>query len=380
MDSPASREARSAHVTESKRRAIGVPRMRGTVTALAVASLSAVVLASCSTNSNGTSGNGGTTPAANTLSAADLDALVAAAKAGTGTTPDICHGKTYRIGIDIYPTTIVYGKDVVTGAKAIGQSTGCVTPVVLEDNLKAETVIANVKAFIQQKVDGIALLNAVEAPEEEAIRLAKAAGIPLVTASLGRPGTPFVDVNDGDAGLAEGTEIATELKAKIGSKEPWILISSFPLQPPASDRQTGWLKGVATVFPNIPQSHILQFNGQLNPAVTVQLGKPLLAKIPTSAPILTLGTNDDAGYALAKLVSDAGRTMLGSGFGGDSGGRAHLCTGIYNTSGWFPEKSMAYIYPALIAMKFGATFPDQVPNKTAVLTKATVNTYYPGTC
>jgi ABC-type sugar transport system substrate-binding protein len=314
------------------------------------------------------------------LSSADVSALVTAAHDGTGTTPAICYGKKYRIGIDIYPTTITFGADVVTGAKGIGISTGCVTPIILEDNLNAETVIANVKSFIQQKVDGIALLNAVEAPEDEAIALAKAAHIPIVTASLGRPGTPFVDVSDEAAGIAEGTVVATEFKNMIGSQQPWIIIANFPLQPPASDRVTGWQTAVAKVFPNIPSSHILQFNGQLNPAVTTQLAQPLLAKIPQGAPILTLGINDDSSYALAKLVHASGHPMLGSGFGGDHGGQKDVCSGFYNTSGWFPEKTMAYQYPALIAMMNGATLPDHVYQHTTVLTKATVNTYYPGTC
>jgi ABC-type sugar transport system substrate-binding protein len=359
-------------------------RTRRHVVTIGIASLSVGFLSACGTTatSTGSSSSSGSSSAgaSASLSSADVSALVTAAHEGTGTTPAICHGKKYRIGIDIYPTTITFGADVVKGAKDIGISTGCVTPIILEDNLNAETVIANVKSFIQQKVDGIALLNAVEAPENEAIALAKAAHIPIVTASLGRPGTPFVDVNDGDAGLAEGAAVATEFKNMIGSQQPWIIIASFPLQPPASDRQTGWLAAVAKVFPNIPPSHILQFNGQLNPAVTTQLAQPLLAKIPQGAPILTLGINDDSSYALAKLVHDSGHPMLGSGFGGDHGGQKKVCSGFYNTSGWFPEKTMAYQYPALIAMMNGATLPDHVYQRTAVLTKATVNTYYPGTC
>ena len=363
----------------------GSGRTRRCVVAFGIASLSAGLLAACGTTNptatTSASGSGGSSAdTSSSLSSADLSALVKAAYDGTGTTSAICHGKKYTIGIDIYPTTITFGADVVTGAKAIATSTGCVTPMILEDNLTAETVIANVKSFIQQKVSGIALLNAVQAPEVEAIGLAKAAHIPIVTASLGEPGTPFVDVNDGAAGLAEGTTVATMFKSQIGNQQPWIIIANYPLLPPASDRVTGWQAGVAKVFPNIPSSHILQFNGQLNPATTTQLAQPLLTKIPQGAPILTLGINDDSSFALAKLVHDSGHPMLGSGFGGDHGGQKDVCTGYYNTSGWFPEKSMAYIYPALIALANGATLPDHVYQNTAVLTKATMSTYYPGTC
>jgi ABC-type sugar transport system substrate-binding protein len=363
----------------------GSGRRRRRAVTIGIASLSVGLLSACGTtattasSSSSSSSSDGSTSSAS-LTSADLSALVTAAHEGTGTTSAICYGKKYTIGIDIYPTTITFGADVVTGAKQIATSTGCVTAIILDDNLNAETVIANVKSFIQEKVSGIALLNAVQAPEVEAIALAKAAHIPIVTASLGEPGTPFVDVNDGAAGLAEGTAVATAFKAQIGNKQPWIILANYPLLPPASDRVTGWLAGVAKVFPGIPSSHILQFNGQLNPAVTTQLAQPLLTKIPQGAPILTLGINDDSSFALAKLVHDSGHPMAGSGFGGDHGGQKDVCTGYYNTSGWFPERSMAYIYPALIAIANGATLPDDVYQKTAVLTKATINTYYPGAC
>lgn len=346
--------------------------------AAAAVAVAAAGLAACSSTS--TASTGSDTSSA-TLSPAAMSSLVSAAENGTGTTRAICHGKKYRIGIDIYPTTIVFGANVVQGAKAIAASTGCITPIILSDNLNAETVIANVNSFIQQRVSGIAVLNAVEAPEKQAIALAKNAKIPLVTASLGEPGTPFIDVNDMQAGLDEGTAVAKAFKPSVGSARPWIIIAGFPsLLPPASDRITGWLKGVRSVFPGIPKNHIIQFNSQLNPAVTSQAIGPILAGVPPKAPVMTVGINDQVSFITAKAVHASGRPVAGSGFGGDSSGRKSVCTGYYSTSGWAPEKSMAYIYPALIAMTFGHQFSDHVYQKTQVLTRANIDHYYPGTC
>jgi ABC-type sugar transport system substrate-binding protein len=314
------------------------------------------------------------------LSSVQMAALVTAAETGTGVSSSICEGRKWTFGIDIYPTTITFGADVVAGAKAIAKSTGCVKTIILSDNLVAETVIANMNSFVQQKVNGIALLNAVQGPEIEAISIAKAAKIPIVTASLAEPGTPFIDVNDMQAGLQEGSAVAVAFKSKIGNKKPYIIIANYPLLPPASDRVTGWLKAVEQVFPGIPKSHIRSFNSQLNVAVTAQAMGPILATLPSGVPIMTVGINDDVSFQAAKMARAAGHPVAGSGFGGDHNGRAHVCTGFFNTDGWNPELTMAYQYPALIAMAFGHHFPNQVPQKTEVLTLQTINQYYPGTC
>jgi len=347
---------------------------------LRVATTVAVVTAMFALGAAGTMSTAGAASSTK-LTTAQMNQLVKAAENGTGVTPAMCHGRKYKIGIDIYPTTITFGQDVVQGAKKIAKESGCITPIILQDNDVAETVIANIHSFVEQKVSGIAILSAVQGSEIEAISIAKAAKIPVVTASLGEKGTPFIDVNDETAGEQEGSAVAAAFEKQIGSStSPWIIEANYPLLPPASDRISGWLSAVEKVFPNIPTNQIISFNSELNVADTAQAMGPVLATIPSNAPILTVGINDDVSFQAAEMAKAAGHPVLGSGFGGDHVGRTKVCTGYYDTDGWAPEKTMDYQYPALIAMIFGHKFPNDVYQKTELLTEQTVNHYYPGTC
>jgi ABC-type sugar transport system substrate-binding protein len=335
----------------------------------------ALVLSGCT---NGPTGGGDDTEFGvvdESLTAPPADAEVGDPSA------DICNGKEYRIGVNIYSTGVTFGIDTVAGADALVEKIGCVEYVLISDDFDPAKAITNINSLLQQDVDAVLLLTASDAAVAEAVRLVQEAGKPIVSGIFQAEGVPFVEVDFKAAGAEGGEGVANAFKEAFPGVTPYLILGTLDSAGPAVTlRSDGQIEGMQAVFPDMDGDHIIKVPTEADPATSGQNAVGALSLIPAGSPIIVASFNDDTAYAMLQAVTGAGYEAYGLGMGGDSGGQALVCEGTFFTDAWFPEKIADYTFPVLIGMLNGKDMPAYVPIETAFLSAETVNDVYPGTC
>ena len=95
-------------------------------------------------------------------------------------TKELCAGKTYKLGFDIFSDNESFALIVRKGMLATAKAMGCVKVEILSDNADPIKVQENLKIFIQKKYDGVMAAQVVAAAAPGAVRTMKDAKIPMV--------------------------------------------------------------------------------------------------------------------------------------------------------------------------------------------------------
>lgn len=295
-------------------------------------------------------------------------------------TSKICNGEEFTIGTDIYDSHgVPYGKETTEGAEETAEEIGCIKFITLDNDLKAEQSLSNVRGLIAQHVDGIVLNSALDAPTPGNVRAIQAAGIPLVTSQNQVDGVTYVEPDTKKSGEEVGKAIIELFKEKYGdSTEPYIVENIFPEGGPTEvERVEGWKNALKEAYPNLPEGNVFATDSQGDPAKGLSMAISSLSAIPKSAPVIVSGESDAYGYPMLQAVQQRGYEAVGFAWGATEEDRELVCGGDYITDAWFPERLYRYIFPALIGEIQGKKIPLRIYTPTAVLTKDTLSKVYP---
>ena len=297
-------------------------------------------------------------------------------------TKELCAGKTYKLGFDIFSDNESFALIVRKGMLATAKAMGCVKVEILSDNADPIKVQENLKIFIQKKYDGVMAAQVVAAAAPGAVRTMKDAKIPLVATFVVHSGVPFVDVNNGAAGAMAGAGLMKEALRKWGKDvEPYLLIGSLKEGGLNSiQRMDGYYVGVNQVQANFPSSRFIDVPTQgADPAKTNVNTGNALQTIPKDAKIILGGINDDNTVAMVQAYKASGRDMdnlLAVGQGASL--LSNICSGeLYGSVAYFPENYGKYLIPAVIGLINKQKVPDHVVLPTTLLTAKNVGKFYP---
>lgn len=297
-------------------------------------------------------------------------------------TKELCAGKNYKLGFDIFSDNESFALIVRKGMLATAKAMGCVNVEILSDNADPIKVQENLKIFIQKKYDGVMAAQVVAAAAPGAVRTMNDAKIPMVATFVVHPGVPFVDVNNGAAGAMAGAGLMKEALRKWGAAvEPYLLIGSLKEGGLNSiQRMDGYYVGVNQVQPNFPSSRFIDVPTQgADPAKTNVNTGNALQTIPKDAKIILGGINDDNTVAMVQAYKASGRDMnnlLAVGQGASL--LSNICSGeLYGSVAYFPENYGKYLIPAVIGLINKQKVPNHVVLPTTLLTAKNVGKYYP---
>src|SRR5262249_15419430 len=202
------------------------------------------------------------------LSAVVLTAFIVVAVGGAAPKPtppiaassNLCKGKTFKIGYDVFSSTQPFANLVTKGLKDAAKKTGCVTVITTVDNSNGPVAVGNVKTMLNQGADGIVDFNILAAFQPAIAKLVKQANVPadaIVGATL--PGYPTIGADNYGAAVINGQELAKAGKKKFGSKVPYLVVAAEPTAGPIIMlRYSGTVAGVKKLYPTLPSDHIIQ--------------------------------------------------------------------------------------------------------------------------
>ena len=269
------------------------------------------------------------------LSAVALTALMVVAVGGAAPKPtppiaassNLCKGKTFKIGYDVFSATQPFANLVTKGLKDAAKKTGCVTVITTVDNLNGPVAVGNVKTMLNQGVNGIVDFNVLAAFQPAIAKLVKQAGVPaaaIVGANL--PGYPSIGADNYGASVLNGQELAKAGKKKFGSTLPYLVIAAEPSAGPiVMERYYGAVAGAKKVYPSLGGDHVIQVTSDGTEAGTYNNAVSAFSRIPSGAPVLTTAVNDEVSHAMYKAALARKLNFLVNSFGGDPFGLSQVC-------------------------------------------------------
>lgn len=314
-------------------------------------------------------------------SAVDLDAL----GIGNPNPPaSLCDGREkITVGYDVFSDTQDYvvsmNKSLNDVAQAVG---GCVEFVILVDNLDPATAVANVKTFIQREVDAVLLFQVVASAQPGIMQLLNEAGIPAIAHAVPAPGAPFISQSDSDVAKIAAESLVAATKERFPGQTPWLLLGNEPQGgDTALHRVNDQEPIIRAAFPEITDDQVifLDTNGKPDDAFTRT--KNVIAKLPTDAPILTTGNNDDVVGAIYRALDQGGlsNNTLAAGIGAlFPSGVQNVCSypAFVGTVDFAPDTLGNWLVPALLAVTNGVELPD-ITVPVSMLTKEQVPSRFP---
>jgi ABC-type sugar transport system substrate-binding protein len=239
------------------------------------------------------------------------------------------HGKTYKVGYDVFSDSQPFAVSVSNSMKAAAKAVGCVTIIETVDNLNGPQAIANVKTLINEGITSFVDFQVLEPFQPAIAKLLKAAKIPAVTivgATL--PGYPSLGlsafIGEKDAALASAAFAKKEHPGMV----PYFLGEAEPASGSAVyARYRGMVAGIKHAFPGIPKSHIIEVDGQGVQTTAYSKALSALSLVPSGSLVMTQGTNDESTAGVFQAIKTRGfKNYVAEGFGGDSYGFSQVCS------------------------------------------------------
>ena len=269
------------------------------------------------------------------LPAVVLTAVMVVAVGGAAAKPtppiaassNLCKGKTFKIGYDVFSSTQPFANLVTKGLKDAAKKTGCVTVITTVDNLNGPVAVGNVKTMLNEGANGIIDFNVLAAYQPAIAKLAKQAGVPadaVVGANL--PGYPAIGADNYGASVLNGQELAKAGKKKFGSAVPYVVVAAEPSAGPIiMQRYSGAVAGAKLVYKNLPSDHVIQVTSDGTEAGTYNNAVSAFSRVPSGAPVLTTAVNDEVAHAMYKAALARKLNFLVNSFGGDPFGLSQVC-------------------------------------------------------
>jgi ribose transport system substrate-binding protein len=269
------------------------------------------------------------------LPAVVLTAVMVVAVGGAAAKPtppiaassNLCKGKTFKIGYDVFSSTQPFANLVTKGLKDAAKKTGCVTVITTVDNLNGPVAVGNVKTMLNEGANGIIDFNVLAAYQPAIAKLVKQAGVPadaVVGANL--PGYPAIGADNYGASVLNGQELAKAGKKKFGSAIPYVVVAAEPSAGPIiMQRYNGAVAGAKLVYKNLPSDHVIQVTSDGTEAGTYNNAVSAFSRVPSGAPVLTTAVNDEVAHAMYKAALARKLNFLVNSFGGDPFGLSQVC-------------------------------------------------------
>jgi ABC-type sugar transport system substrate-binding protein len=297
--------------------------------------------------------------------------------------PKMCQGKRYKLGVDYFSTTEEFAQQWVSGIKQVAKESGCVDVVALSDETDPSKALANAQTFVQQKVDGVLLLQVIAAAQPGIMRVLNEAKIPVVASAVPAPGATFVSVPDYASGVDGGKFLARAYQKSGKTVKPYLLIGTFPDGGQVSvDRLVGVMDGIKKTIAGIPDDHVIQIDTKADPVGTRDKALAAINKIPEGAPILASAINDSTVYAEFQALKQSGRAkdsmLLGIG-GVNPTGLSYVCKNdaYVGALSHLSDRWGRFLVPAIIARIGGKKLPPAVDVKWKILTRDDMRETYP---
>jgi ribose transport system substrate-binding protein len=265
------------------------------------------------------------------------------------------------------------------------------------NNFDGETALRNAQLMVQDQPDFIIMYNAVEGVGARIGKTFNDAGIPCIAVNVPFPGCAWFNLSNKDIGTDTGKVAAEAAKAKgwTGDDTTVILVQNATAGEEVNHSVMYYYEAVAQNMPGMDQiaatditrqattmgDNLIQVDGQsaLEPSYTAV--KNVLPTIPEGRHILIQTPNDDSAMGAWRAIVEANRVddALITGLGGGEEGLKQL----RENPNWVAEGDIFFPFwgQYLVAMALEMQKGDVPPERTAapqiVLTKETVDQYYP---
>lgn len=211
-----------------------------------------------------------------------------------------------------YTLEAAYHQSVIREWKSYGPVTYGVKVIAIDGEASSEKTLAAIENLIAQKVDGIALHTGDASVMIQAIKLAHAAGIPIVT-TLIRPTqklAPHIQPDEAPSSYKMGQVAATQwLKANPG-KACRVFMLDFGGFEQIEEMRTGpFMKGVRNIDPKAVL--VAQLNGASSTVKSMEITLDVLQK--DSKVNIIFGANDEMALGALAACEQIGRGKMNNG-------------------------------------------------------------------
>ena len=325
-----------------------------------------------------------------------LGTVAAAAVAGTSArgpivgkpTKALCPagGKKFTIGYDTFSDSQEFAAARWKGLQYWQKTLGCISFIKLTDNADGSTALANVKIFVNRKVDGVLLLQVVASAQAGIVKLLQKADIPVMATDIAAPNTPFLSASDAGVGVQAAKGLVAAYKARHITGSPYIVRVDVPVAGPGvAKRMINAKVTLAKAFPGLPSNHFVTVKVNQQTANEAYAGmRNALSLIPSNVPVLLTGVNDELTLGAYRALKQAGKgwKIVVVGIGGLSAGLKATCTysDWAGTVDFAPYGQTGYIVSEMLALMKGQSVPAAFYTPAQVVNKALVKKLYPAQC
>ena len=230
--------------------------------------------------------------------------------------------KPYRLAYCNASAKYDTGVELGFRMKALAASLGCSIDI-FDNNFDADTTIKNADLVIQGGYDYCNEFSVLPDVNKTVFNKFKAAGIGvnfLAIEATGEPTAPLLDGDNFGRSQQVGAYIGKYVNDHFGGQVDLVILGAQPKTGAyAATRETGFLAGLKSVVPSIPDSKVKTIDtdtGLLDVAQTK--ATDLLTATPNAKYIVGWGTNDDAAVGIVRALEAAGRDKFAA-VGGQGG-------------------------------------------------------------
>lgn len=265
------------------------------------------------------------------------------------------------------------------------------------NDFDGETALRNAQLMVQDKPDLIIMYNAVEGVSASIGKLFNDAGIPCIAVNVPIPGCPWFNLSNKEIGYETGKVVAEEAKARgwTGENTTVILVQNASAGEEVNHSVMYFYQAVAESMEGMDLinaeeitrdkttmgNNLVQVDGQSALEPSYLAVKNVLPTIPQDRKILVMTPNDDSAMGAWRAIEEANRAddALIAGLGGGEEGLKQL----RENPNWVAEGDIffpfwgQYLLAMAIEMLNGDTPPERTAAPQVVLTKETVDQYYP---
>jgi len=277
----------------------------------------------------------------------------------------LCHGKQFTIGYDVFSSTQPFANLVTKGLKDAAAKTGCVKVITTVDNSNGPTAVGNVKTMLNEGANAIIDFNILAAFQPAIAAQLKNAHVPgdaIIGATL--KGYPAVGASNYGAAVIDGQALAQAGKHKFKNTLPYLVVAAEPSAGPIiMQRYYGVVAGAKKVYGKLPSSHIIEVTSDGSEAGTYNNAVSAFSKIPSGAPVLTTGVNDEVTHGMYRAAVARHLNVLVNSFGGDPFGLGQVCANRSQYAGALylePEQWGASALAVVMRMADHMSFPKNV--------------------
>ena len=206
--------------------------------------------------------------------------------------------------------------------KALATTLGC-TLDIFDNNFDADTTVKNADLVIQGGYDYCNEFSVLPDVNKVIFNKFKAAGIGvnfLAIEATGEPTAPLLDGDNFGRSQEVGTYIGKYVNTNFGGQVDLVIIGAQPRTGAyAATRDAGFLAGLKSQVPNIPDSKVKSIDTEAALLdVAQKKTTDLLTANPSAKYIVGWGTNDDAAVGIVRALEAAGRDKFAA-VGGQGG-------------------------------------------------------------